>query len=102
MLSTRTCWASSRQSTVEGGIDSSQVRLPHGKLKRSFVQIPQGTGRVYTRKTTHLRFEVLGTMYGCVIGARRHAESDSYYRRSASSSQSLLLDGPIVRRPMET
>ncbi|MFN0074600.1 MAG: Rieske 2Fe-2S domain-containing protein [Chloroflexota bacterium] len=66
---------------VEGGIDSSHVGFLHGKLGRSFAQIPRGTGRYYSQKDNAPRFEVLDTDYGFVIGARRDAEEESYYWR---------------------
>jgi phthalate 4,5-dioxygenase oxygenase subunit len=66
---------------VEGGIDSSHVGFLHGKLGRTFAQIPAGTGRYYSQKDNAPRFEVMDTEYGFVIGARRNAEEDSYYWR---------------------
>jgi phthalate 4,5-dioxygenase len=66
---------------VEGGIDSSHVGFLHGKLGRSWAEIPRGTGRYYSQKDNAPRFEVLDTEYGFVIGARRDAEEDTYYWR---------------------
>lgn len=70
--------------TLEGEIDSSHS----GFLHKSFEDPHRLTdvrlseqGMVYKMRDRHPRFEVVETDYGVLIGARRNAETDSYYWR---------------------
>jgi phthalate 4,5-dioxygenase len=83
--------------TLEGEIDSSHSGFLHTLLDEqdnyANVQGASGArlfgtpgsqtnmGMFYKMRDRHPRFEVLDTDYGVLIGARRAAESDSYYWR---------------------
>ena len=66
---------------VEGGIDSSHLSFLHSRLDGNRLS---STGRKfpsYALNDSHPVIEVKETAYGLLVGARRDAESDSYYWR---------------------
>ena len=83
--SQETNWA----QAVEGGIDSSHISFLHGGLPparrhEAADALRDETGptvRRYTLSDTRPAFEIRETGYGMLIGARRAAESDTYYWR---------------------
>ena len=70
---------------VEGEVDSSHVSFLHSKnntANSAGIQADPGSALPnYMARDRSPRFFVLPTEYGMLIGARRDAESDSYYWR---------------------
>ncbi len=66
---------------LEGGIDSSHVSFLHRYDLESEPLFMQAKGNEYLRADTHPKFEVVESLGGLLIGARRNAGNDQYYWR---------------------
>lgn len=67
---------------LEGDLDSSHVSFLHTRLDPGQGR-PGCTSQTsnYTSNHRHPRYEIVSTDYGLMLGARRDADSDSYYWR---------------------
>ncbi|MFN0070595.1 MAG: Rieske 2Fe-2S domain-containing protein [Chloroflexota bacterium] len=67
----------------EGGIDSSHISFLHRDQGPGTANVMrrQTGGTALSQQDTAPHFEVVGTPYGVLIGARRQADTDHYYWR---------------------
>jgi phthalate 4,5-dioxygenase len=67
----------------EGGIDSSHISFLHRDQGPGTVNAlrRQVGGTDLSRRDTAPHFEIVGTPYGLLIGARRNADAENYYWR---------------------
>jgi len=72
-------WAQSQ----EGGIDSSHISFLHRDQGPGTANLTrrQVGGTALSLKDSAPHFEIVGTPYGLLIGARRNADQDNYYWR---------------------